>query len=315
MNSGIDSPRRRTLSISQGLRLLLLALLLAACGRSLNAAFNGEEASQLQDTPPPTSSVARTPEPTFTPTQVALAADTPTSTPTPSPSLTATPAPTLTATPTLTPTRRPIPTLIVTPRLIYGGPSARKWIALSLDVEGYPQPLTPILDTLKEEGVRATFFIQGAFAEKYPALIKRIADEGHVIGSHSWSHADFRTLNREQMVEELQKTEEIILKITGQSTKPLFRPPYSYRTEESIQVVGEEGYLTVVWTTETYDWKKGATAETMVESVLEEARPGGIVVMHTSHKHDAEGLPLIIEALRKEGYEFATIPEVLAPPQ
>jgi len=169
------------------------------------------------------------------------------------------------------------------------------------------------LDTLKEKNVRATFFILGQFAKANPDLIKRIVDDGHEIGNHSWSHPDFRTLKREQMIEELRKTEETVKEITGRSTKPYFRPPYSYRNQLSINVAGEEGYLTVVWTTETYDWKQGATAQTMIESVLKEARPGGIVVLHTSKARDAESLPGIIDGLRAEGYTLVTVSEVLTP--
>ncbi|MCC7352755.1 MAG: polysaccharide deacetylase family protein [Anaerolineae bacterium] len=184
---------------------------------------------------------------------------------------------------------------------------------MTLDAEADPAPLPSILDTLQEKGVRATIFIQGQFAKANRDLIKRIVDDGHEIGNHSWSHPDFRTLKREQMVEELRKTEEMVKEITGRSTKPYFRPPFSYRNQLSINVAGGEGYLTIVWTTETYDWKKGATAKTMVESVLKEAKPGGIVVMHTSKARDAEALPGIIDALRAEGYTLVTVSEVLAP--
>jgi peptidoglycan/xylan/chitin deacetylase (PgdA/CDA1 family) len=313
--------------------LIACALLAAGCSRpGVAAPGNGNAQGgntatvialapeETPDSPPsPTLAVATatpTPESTRTPT-----ATPPDPTSPPSPTLGPTPSPTRTpALPTATPTAlhraatpAPRPTGTITPRLIYGGNPQHKRIALTLDVEADPKPLLPILETLKEKGVRATFFILGQFAKAHPDLVKRIVDEGHEIGNHSWSHPDFRTLTREQMVEELRKTEETIQKITGQSTKPYFRPPFSYRNKETIQVAGEEGYLTIVWTTETYDWKQGATVRTMVASVLKEAKPGGIVVMHTSKARDAEALPDLIDALRREGYEVVTLSEVLGP--
>jgi len=273
----------------------------------------------LAPEPQPAETATFTPYPTNTPLPSPSPTASPTETSTPSPTASRVPAVrSATATPATTPIARPSPapqpTGAVTPRLIYGGSNTqRKWIALTLDVEASPAPLPSILDTLKEKNVRATFFILGQFAKANPDLIKRIVDDGHEIGNHSWSHPDFRTLKREQMIEELRKTEETVKEITGRSTKPYFRPPYSYRNQLSINVAGEEGYLTVVWTTETYDWKQGATAQTMIESVLKEARPGGIVVLHTSKARDAESLPGIIDGLRAEGYTLVTVSEVLTP--
>lgn len=273
----------------------------------------------LPPKPQPAETETATPSPTNTPLPSPSPTASPTETPSPSPTATRVPAVrSATATPATTPLARPSPvpqpTGAVTSRLIYGGSNTkRKWIALTLDVEASPAPLPSILETLKEKNVRATFFILGQFAKAHPDLIERIVDDGHEIGNHSWSHPDFRTLKREQMIEELRKTEEVVKEITGRSTKPYFRPPYSYRNQLSINVAGEEGYLTVVWTTETYDWKQGATAQTMIESVLKEARPGGIVVLHTSKARDAQSLPGIIDGLRAEGYTLVTVSEVLGP--
>jgi len=250
---------------------------------------------------PPTTTPSATPSPTHAPTST--------------PTLTATPTATLTPTPvpTATPTRTPVPTPEVTAREILWGNRDRPWVSLTFDADSAAEPVPVILDALKQYDVRATFFVLGWWAERHPDLVRRMVAEGHEIGNHSNTHPDFRELTREQIVEELAAAEAIMQEIAGLTTKPYFRPPYSYRNELVRQVCAEEGYLTVLWTVDAFDWKRDATQETILQEILENVMPGAIIVQHAGDENSAAALPRIIEELRAQGYELVTLSEVLAP--
>lgn len=256
-------------------------------------------------TPTATPSLTVPPAATHTPTATVTASVTPAATPTPSPS----PSPS----PTSTPTRTPVPTPVVSAREVLRGNPHRPWVALTFDADAAADPAPRILDTLKAYGVRATFFIQGWWAERHPDLVRRMVQEGHEIGNHSNTHPDFRTLTREEMVQELADAEAIIQRVAGRTSKPFFRPPYSYRNALVREVAAEQGYLTVVWTIDVFDWKAGATQESILQEVLDHVVPGAIIVFHVGDANSAAVLPRVIQELRARGYEPVTLSEVLAP--
>jgi len=263
-----------------------------------NPAAASSPTSEFTATPTPESPTT-TPSPTLSPTH------TPTSTPT----LTATPTATSTPTPvpTATPTRTPVPTPEVTAREILWGNRDRPWVSLTFDADSAVEPIPLILDALKQYDVRATFFVLGWWAERHPDLVRRMVAEGHEIGNHSNTHPDFRELTREQIVEELAAAEAIMQEIVGLTTRPYFRPPYSYRNELVRQVCAEEGYLTVLWTVDAFDWKRDATQESILQEILESVMPGAIIVQHAGDENSAAVLPRIIEELRAQGYELVTL--------
>ena len=255
--------------------------------------------------PAPSPTATCTPSPTVPPTSTATATPTPTASPSP----TATFTPTSTA----TPTRTPVPTPVVSAREVLRGNPNRPWVALTFDADAAADPAPRILDTLKAYGVRATFFIQGWWADRHPDLVRRMVEEGHEIGNHSNTHPDFRTLTREEIVRELADAEAIIQRVAGRTSKPFFRPPYSYRNQLVREVAAEEGYLTVVWTIDAFDWKANATQESILREVLDHVVPGAIIVLHVGDENSAAVLPRLIEELRARGYEPVSLSEVLAP--
>ncbi|MGQ9584743.1 MAG: polysaccharide deacetylase family protein [Anaerolineae bacterium] len=261
---------------------------------------------------------APTPLPAASPTPMPPAPEptaSPTSTPTRTPTATATKTPPPTQTPTLTPTptRTPVPTPVVSATEVLRGNKQKPWVALTFDADAAADPAPLVLDTLKQYQVRATFFILGWWATRHPDLVRRMVAEGHEIGNHSNTHPDFRTLTREQMVEELSAAEAIIQEVAGRTSKPFFRPPYSYRNELVRQVAAEEGYLTVVWTIDAFDWRPAATQESILQQILENVVPGAIIVQHVGDANTAAVLPRVIEELRARGFELVTLSEVLAP--
>jgi peptidoglycan/xylan/chitin deacetylase (PgdA/CDA1 family) len=284
--------------------VLALALLVTAgCGRAQEQEVVAAAtiAAQPTDTPTMAPTATPTPAPTNTPT------------PTPAPTDTPTPAPTETPTPTPEPaTDRPP----ASPEIVYVGnstaPDGRPQVNLSFDVEGEPELLYQMLDILDEYGVRTTFFMQGAWVEQYPEATQRIAERGHELGNHSWTHQDFKPLTAEEVTKELEDTEALVKELTGQTTKPYFRPPFGSRSETSVQTAYDLGWTTIIWTYGSEDWQEGATAETVYENVFGNAAPGALYYMHTSRQIDVDALPRLLQSFQDAGYAMVTAGEILA---
>jgi polysaccharide deacetylase family sporulation protein PdaB len=191
--------------------------------------------------------------------------------------------------------------------------TTEKVIALTFDDGSDGEHIQEILDILIVNEVKATFFLTGSAAKVHPKLLKSILDNGNSIGNHSYSHPYFTKLTAKQMKKELTKSESVIKKITGQYTKPFFRPPYGDYNSSVLRAVGSAGYsYTITWTIDTLDWK-GRTAAAITKKVLEKASPGSIVLMHAGGGavNTPAALPGIIKSLKEQGYQFVTIPELI----
>lgn len=185
-------------------------------------------------------------------------------------------------------------------------------IALTFDDGPHPR-LTPIiLDILKEYGIRATFFIVGENAEYYPDVVRRIRDEGHEIGNHTYSHVQTTKVTASGLEEELLKCESAIGGISD--TRPrLFRPPQGSIDPNLGNLCSALGYRVVLWSIDTRDWDHVPSGK-IAETVLGKVKNGDIILMHDFIGHDSPtpaALKQIIPALLARGYEFATISELL----
>jgi polysaccharide deacetylase family sporulation protein PdaB len=191
--------------------------------------------------------------------------------------------------------------------------TSSKIIALTFDDGSDGEHIQEILEILIENEVTATFFLTGSAAKSHSKLVKSLLENGNCLGNHSYSHPYFTDLSSAQIKKELSKTETVIKDITGQSTKPLFRPPYGDYNSSVLQVVGDAGYSrTITWTIDTLDWK-GISASEITKKVLNKASPGSIVLMHAGSGavNTPAALSDIIKGLKDKGYQFVTIPELL----
>lgn len=206
----------------------------------------------------------------------------------------------------------PVASLKVTSREIDAGTSQGKMVALTFDAGSSAEPTPRILDTLSKRGVRCTFFLTGKWIERYPELARRIVQEGHELGNHSWSHPPFTSLPNDQIREQLRRTEEIALQVCGRSTKPFFRPPYGDRDRRVREVVAQEGYLTIYWTIDSLDSVKKDITPAQIEHRLRRLiRPGAIVLLHCGSEATAQALPAVLDWLEQEGYRAVTLSELL----
>lgn len=190
-------------------------------------------------------------------------------------------------------------------------PGAKGVVALSFDGCYDDKPLPKILAALDNHGYKATFFIAGRFAQRYPHSVKRIADEGMELGNHSWSHPKFTGLTDAQIDGQLSRTNDLIHQITGQ-TPTLFRPPFGDRDNRVRKDVAAGGFHTVCWALDSWDSvKKGITSDEISSRVLGRVRPGDVVLLHVGSEATAEALPTILEGLDARGLRVVPVSELM----
>jgi polysaccharide deacetylase family sporulation protein PdaB len=203
-------------------------------------------------------------------------------------------------------------------QLHYSGSVQGKQVALTFDDGPDNYYTLQILDILKKENVKATFFIVGERAKAHPDVVKRIVNDGHAIGNHSWDHPDFPKINSEQATKEVTKTQEELESIVG-FRPSLFRPPYGSLNDSDIQTITGMGLNIIDWSVDTRDWA-GTPTPKIMEYVRKELKPGGIILEHCAGgrnenlSNTVSALEQIIPLLKKEGYNFVTVPTLLSLP-
>ena len=179
-------------------------------------------------------------------------------------------------------------------------------IALTFDDGPHPYYTDLLLDGLAERGVKATFFLLGENIEGREDVIRRMSEEGHLIGNHTFYHVDINSLSMEEACAEIRDTSEAICAITGQQVEYV-RPPYgNWNKELECQVM----MIPVFWTLDTLDWKVKNT-DRIVREVLADVEENDVILMHDSYRTTVEAALRIVDELQKEGYEFVTADELI----
>ncbi|GEL78138.1 delta-lactam-biosynthetic de-N-acetylase [Tenuibacillus multivorans] len=196
---------------------------------------------------------------------------------------------------------------------IYMGDPDQKKVYLTFD-NGYEQGYTgTILDILKDKKVPATFFLTGNYVTDNPDLVKRMVDEGHIIGNHSNKHLDFTKSSEKEIKEDLSNLDKKIKKYTEQDSVLFFRPAKGVFNEKSLALTDELGYINVFWTVAFVDWHKDRKNgwKKSFDEVMKQIHPGAIILLHTVSQDNADALNHMIDELRKRGYEFGSLEELL----
>ena len=179
-------------------------------------------------------------------------------------------------------------------------------IALTFD-DGPSAAWTPaLLDGLKERGVKATFFLIGENADKNPEIVKRMAEEGHLIGNHTYHHVELTKVSEKEARLELADTSAAIVRITGKEPEYM-RPPFGAwqrKLEQEIRM------LPVLWTIDPLDWTTENQDE-IVNKVVTEAEENDIILLHDCYKSSVEAGLRIVDILQEEGFVFVTVDELL----
>ena len=185
-------------------------------------------------------------------------------------------------------------------------PLENRKIALTFDDGPHPYYTEQLLDGLAERGVKATFFLLGCNIEGNEDVVRRMAEEGHLIGNHTWYHVDITTLSQEDACAEIQDTSRKITEITGQPVEYV-RPPFgNWNKELECEVM----MIPIFWSVDTLDWST-ENADLIVQEVMSEAEENDIILMHDSYKSTVEAALRIIDLLQAEGYEFVTADELI----
>ncbi len=199
------------------------------------------------------------------------------------------------------------------PSAIYQVPMKEKKIALTFDISWGEERAIPILEVLEKHGVKnATFFLSGPWSRDHAEIVKKIKEMGFEIGSHGHKHVNYSRLGEAEIREQIQKAHLILKGITGDEPN-LIRMPNGDFDKRVIRIANELGYQVIQWDTDSLDWKNPGV-DKIVTRVLTKAHPGDIVLMHASDscKQTHLALPTIIDGLRKEGYEFVTVTELIS---
>ena len=197
----------------------------------------------------------------------------------------------------------------------YAAQTAEKVLYLTFDA-GYENGNTPvILDALKKHQAPAAFFLVGNYLETSPDLVKRMVEEGHTVGNHTYHHPDMSKIStKETFSKELNDLEMLYTKPTGQSMTRYYRPPQGKYSEANLKMADELGYQTFFWSLAYVDWyeDKQPTREEAFQKLLGRIHPGAIVLLHSTSKTNAQILDELLTRWEEMGYRFGQLEELTA---
>ncbi len=198
---------------------------------------------------------------------------------------------------------------VTDPPLYYVRPRMRS-VALTFDISWGHRTLPQVLDILRREGVRATFFLSGPWAEHHPDLVRAIVAGGHEVASHGQEHVNLSQFDAAYIRQNIERSHAILKQLSGQIPR-FFRPPNGDFDDLVVRTARSLGYETVIWAVDSLDWKNPG-ASYMVERVRKLVFPGAIVLFHASDssRQVHEALPAVLADLKARGYRLLTLGEL-----
>lgn len=192
---------------------------------------------------------------------------------------------------------------------IYYVDTQEKKVAISFDAAWGNEQTDQLLNILDEHNVKTTFFLVGEWVDKYPESVKEIAKRGHDVENHSNTHCYMTQVSESNMNEEILSCNEKIEQLTGKCPT-LFRAPYGDYNNDVIKAVKQNNMYCVQWDVDSLDWKDPSPQQ-IVDNVTRKLKNGSIVLLHNGATNTPEALPLVIEAIKSEGYEIVPISQLL----
>ncbi len=194
---------------------------------------------------------------------------------------------------------------------IYEVKTDKKVVALTFDISWGNNTPIPVIDILKANNIKSTFFLSGPWVKQYPEVPKRIQADGHEIASHGYRHINLSNLSKNEIKEEITKAHNNIKEVTGVDAN-LIRTPNGDYNDQVIEGAHEVKYEVIQWSTDSLDWMNPGV-NSIVDRVSKKVHPGDIILMHASDtcKQTTEALPMVIKNLKDQGYEFVTVSELL----
>jgi polysaccharide deacetylase family sporulation protein PdaB len=194
---------------------------------------------------------------------------------------------------------------------IYEIKTDKKLVALTFDISWGNNTPIPVIDILKNNDIKSTFFLSGPWVKQYPEVPKRIMEDGHEIASHGYRHINLSNLSKNEIKEEIMKAHNNIKEVTGVDAN-LIRTPNGDFNDQVIEAAHECNYEVIQWSTDSLDWMNPGV-NSIIDRVSKKVHPGDIILMHASDtcKQTTEALPVIITNLKSQGYQFVTVSELL----
>ncbi|OON96700.1 MAG: hypothetical protein ATN36_05040 [Epulopiscium sp. Nele67-Bin005] len=194
---------------------------------------------------------------------------------------------------------------------IYSVNTEEKQIALTFDVAWGDEDFEDVMRVLEENEVKATFFLVGDWAKKFPEHVKTLAEKGHDIGNHSNTHPHVTKMTKAEIETDIKAAHEIVKEITGLDMD-LYRPPYGEYNNDVIKAAEACKYFTIQWDVDSLDWKEYGK-QPLIDKVLKHKNltHGSIVLLHTGTKHTKDALEEIIKGLKQKGYEIVPTSQMI----
>lgn len=192
---------------------------------------------------------------------------------------------------------------------VYSGHHEKKMVSLIIYVAGGTEQIPYLLHRLKENKVKATFFIQGKWANENKELVKMIAEQGHLIGNFAYENIDLSRLPLEEVSEQIERTNAIITSIIGK-TPHLFAPPFSSYSKEMVEVSSELNMETILWTIHAKDLVN-PTPTVMINHVMQNIHPGATILLHPTNA-SVQGISPLIQEIKNKDYKIGTIDLLLS---
>lgn len=192
---------------------------------------------------------------------------------------------------------------------IYNVQTEEKKIAFTMNCAWNADDIDSILETLRANNVKITFFIVGEWADKYPEEVKKISEAGHEIGTHSNTHPHVNNLSAEKNLEEIKISVNKLEKLTNQKIT-LYRTPYGEYNDIVIETSRNNGYFPIQWNIDTLDYE-GLNCEEMWNRIKGKLSNGSIILSHNGTEHTAESLDTIIKNIKKQGYDFVKVSDLI----
>lgn len=194
----------------------------------------------------------------------------------------------------------------------YAENTKEKVLYLTFDC-GFENGNTPaILEALKKHNAKATFFVVGNYLSTSPDLVKRMLEEGHNVGNHSYHHPDMSQMGKDEFAKELGELEQLYEQTTGKPMVKYYRPPQGKYSENNLKIAKELGYKTFFWSLAYVDWKQDSqpTHEEAFDKLLKRVHPGAIVLLHNTSKTNGEILDELLTKWEGMGYTFKSLDEL-----
>lgn len=197
----------------------------------------------------------------------------------------------------------------IQPSPIYRGHPNKSIAALMINVAWHEERLPAMLDILRKNRVRATFFVLGSWAHKHTASVKHIDEMGHEIGNHAYTHRNMSSLSAYAQRQEIVRTAQLLATL-GVHPSPWFAPPSGDYNEETVRVAWAYGLYTVLWSVDTIDWRE-PKPDVLVQRVMAHIHAGALVLMHPTAAA-TQALPTLIDRIRARGLQLGTVSDVLS---